>query len=68
MAKATIKTEFVKRERMKYYRTLLDELCDVESGLSNKEIEFIDSLCDWDGCFTVPQVEWLEKIWEEHLG
>ena len=61
-------TEFVNKTRMRYYRDLVDELCDVESGLSKTEIEFVDKLCDWDGCFTAPQAKWLEEIWEEHLG
>jgi len=46
------------------YRDMLDEVCDAESGLSSREIEFIQSLTEWDGAFTDPQKDWLQKIYD----
>lgn len=57
-------SEQVPISSMNNYRDMLEELFEVEHGLTNREIEFLDSLNDWDGCFTVPQAEWLNKIYE----
>lgn len=57
--------EFVSITAMPQYKDLLDELFDVESGLSNKEIDFMDSLNDWDGAFTEKQAEYLISIHEK---
>lgn len=32
--------------------------------MDEKEIDFLDSLADWDGRFTLKQAEWLERIFE----
>ena len=57
-------SERVVISEMDNYRDMLEELFAVEHGLSNGEIEFLDSLNNWDGCFTVPQAKWLQKIYE----
>jgi len=57
-------SERVPISEMNNFRDMLEELLAVEHGLTNKEIDFLDSLNDWEGCFTVPQANWLEKIYE----
>jgi len=56
--------EFVKATEMPQYRDLLQELLDLEDGLRDWEVEFIDSLSNWKSTFTKKQVETLEKIYE----
>ena len=57
-------SERVPISEMDNFRDMLEELLAVEHGLTNKEIDFLDSLNDWEGCFTVPQANWLKKIYE----
>jgi len=45
---------------------MLDELCEVESGLSEWEIRFIQDLLDWDGRLTVDQFKKLEEVYGRH--
>lgn len=47
------------------YRGMLDELFEVEDGLSSREISFLENLTEWDGAFTKPQAEWLQKIYDK---
>lgn len=54
-------------ENMDYYRSLLDELLAMESGLTGWEVDFIDDLSRWDGAFTEKQAETLEKIYERRI-
>ena len=49
------------------YRNMVDELCDVETGLSAAEIQFVDSLVEWDGSYTPRQKAWLQKIYDRVL-
>lgn len=51
-------------ESMGYYRSLLDELLALESGLTEWEVDFVDDLSRWEGAFTEKQAETLEKIYE----
>lgn len=60
--------EFVSADEMERLRDILDDLLDVESGLTNKEVDFIENLTHWDGCFTTSQAKYLEKIYERRLG
>lgn len=46
-------------------REMLQDLLDLEEGLSDWEVNFIDSLDNWKGKFTPKQIEILEKIWKE---
>ncbi len=46
------------------YRGMLLEVCDMESGLTGWEIDFIDSLCEWKGTFTNAQAEKLQQIYD----
>ena len=57
--------EFVKVSEMENYRGMLDELLEVESGLSSWECDFLDTLANWEGCFTIPQSETLQKIYDK---
>jgi len=49
-------------------RELLEEVCDVESGLTVWEVDFIESLCEWEGFFTDPQAAALRKIHARVVG
>lgn len=44
-------------------REMLKELLDVDEGLSDKEIGFLDSLTSWIGKFTDNQADWLVNIY-----
>lgn len=55
-------------EQMKNYRDMVRELLDVESGLTGREIEFLDSLNEWEGNFSVGQVGWLDRIYTRIFG
>ena len=57
-------SEQVPISEMDNYRDMLEELLAVEHGLTNNQIDFLDSINNWEGCFTVPQAEYLEKIYE----
>jgi len=51
------------------YRKKLQELLDLDEGLFDGELEFICYLDEeWEGCFTLPQANWLNKIYERLLG
>lgn len=52
----------VKPQDMDYYRELLAELIDRDSGLSEWEVDFVESLSHWDGDFTEKQAKTLEGI------
>lgn len=54
-------------EQMSNYRDMLRELLDLEHGLTDKEICFLDSLHNWQGAFTWKQIAWLEKIYQRLL-
>ncbi len=48
-----------------YYRELLDELLEVDSGLFDDEVEFIDSITSWadgDMSFIPSDAEKIERI------
>jgi len=48
---------------------LVDALCDIEEGLSEWEVEFVDSLSKWMddvGELTGPQRRKAEQIWSKH--
>jgi len=62
------KKDFVDLGSMHELREKVLELLDVESGLTNWEIDFIDSLQNWSGCFTVGQAKRLEKIHDRIIG
>ena len=55
----------ITEDRHNTIRDMIDELCNLESGLTNWEMDFIDSLCDWDGRFTEKQADKLEAIYEK---
>ena len=47
---------------------MLKELLDVEEGLTDWEINFIESLERWEGNFTPAQAAALEKAWNKHFN
>ena len=59
--------KFVSETEMKTLRGMLKELLEVEEGLLDSEIDFIESLNNWDGTFTVGQAEYLEKIYKRRM-
>ena len=56
--------EFVDEGEMKDYRNMLEELLDISEGLYDNEIDFLEDLTKWEGCFTERQAAWLEKIYK----
>jgi hypothetical protein len=58
---------FVDESKMPELRKILVELLDLDAGLSQWEIDFLDSLNNWVGKFTENQAERLEKISERLL-
>lgn len=58
--------EFITRRQTERAEAMLDELCEVESGLSEWEIRFIQDLLDWDGRLTVDQFKKLEEVYGRH--
>ena len=50
---------------MQDLQKMLQELLDAEEGLMNREIEFLDSLNQWEGQFTPKQTAWLKRIWNK---
>ena len=60
--------DFVPLKDMQRYLNMLGDLLLLEKGLYEGEIEFIDGLPNWEGCFTEPQAIWLEKIWDRLCG
>lgn len=57
--------EFVDIEMMPQLKDLLEELLSVEEGLTKWQVEFIESLYNWDGRFTVAQADQLNKVYEQ---
>jgi hypothetical protein len=54
-------------QEMREYRDMVQELLDVESGLTAWEIDFLDSLHEWQGDFTPKQTETLQKIYDRRM-
>ena len=54
--------------RYEQQQYMLQELLDLDEGMTNKEMDFLDSLCEWEGDFTDNQFAWLESIWNRLLG
>lgn len=58
-------SEYVKATAMENYLGMLEELLNLESSLSSWEMDFIESLNNWDGAFTEKQAETLTKIYDK---
>jgi len=59
-----------KRVNQKQQERCLDQLEDLDnlqSGLSNRQLDFMQSLHDWNGLFTFDQAAYLDRIWEQHM-
>ena len=61
-------TNFVLPDETKCVRDMLKELLDLERGLSDWEINFIESVNEWEGNFTQRQSETIVRIWGKLLG
>jgi len=51
-------------EDMKECQGMLAELLEKDSGIYAKELEFLESLKDWNSNFSEKQAEWLERIYK----
>jgi hypothetical protein len=51
----------------KEYREMLRNLLDLDEGLTNWEITFLDDMNRWQGDFREKQAETIEKIWNKHF-
>ena len=60
-------SDFIKATEMPYYREILDDLCNLSEGLTKWEVDFIEKLSDWEGCFTEPQAETLQKVYDRRI-
>jgi len=49
-------------------REMVSELCDVESGLTPWECDFISDMYDWKGIYRVKQETAIVKIYNKVLG
>jgi hypothetical protein len=56
--------DFLDEDETEELREMVKELLDVDEGLSSKEIDFLESLNNWEGNFTVRQGEWIERIYK----
>lgn len=45
-------------------REMVSELCEVEEGLSNWEVDFVDSVSEWSGDYTEKQSATIVKLYE----
>jgi len=57
-------SQFVITEEMPGLRDILNELLELDVGLSDFEVDFIESLSHWEGCFTRKQAVTIEKIYK----
>ena len=51
-------------EEQMYARNCLQELLDLDEGLTRWEVDFIESLSNWSNDFTPKQIETIYKIYE----
>ncbi len=56
--------DFVDAHEMEELLEMRSELLDLTCGLSDGEVDFLDDLDDWDGCYTISQAGWLRQIHE----
>lgn len=57
---------FIEQTEYDYYHELLEELCELDHGLNGWELDFIESLSDWDGLYTDTQANKLQEIYDRH--
>lgn len=56
-------TDFVLPDETGCVRGMIKELLDLEDGLSDWEIDFLESVDNWTGNFTQKQSETIVKMW-----
>lgn len=49
-------------------KLMIKELCEVEEGLTDREVEFIEDMSKRDSRYEVSerQLKWLEDLWKKH--
>jgi len=55
---------FVPIKEMDELHEILDELLEVEHGLTEWEVDFIEALSKWEACFTMKQAGTLRSIYK----
>jgi len=65
MEKGQEMNERVEAAYMPQYRDMLQELLNLDDGLSSWECDFVESLSHWDGAFTESQAATLEKLYDK---
>lgn len=60
-------SNFIEDKEMPILRGMIIELLEVEHGLTDWEIEFLENLNQWKGNLTVNQADRLEKIYKKVL-
>lgn len=55
---------FTRSERLV---SMVQELLNVEDGLSDREIKFLDDICERES-FSDKQGDWIELVWNRVLG
>jgi hypothetical protein len=55
----------IQPDNQRELRQMLDDLLALDEGLTNWEMDFIDSLHNWKGCFTEKQADRLSAIWNK---
>ena len=59
-------TNYIDASEQDRYEEMRDEVAEVTHGLTVWEMDFIESLYEWDGLYTMQQAEKLEEIFERH--
>lgn len=58
--------EYIEADEMERYDEMRDELAELPSGLTAWELDFLETMFDVNGLYTVGQAKKIEEIWEQH--
>lgn len=53
------------QDEQQQLRCMIDELCDLDEGLSSWEVNFVESMSHWVGRFTQLQADKIRSLYEE---
>ena len=59
--------ESASKEKDEEARWKLEELLNIDSGIDEWDLDFIESLSHWDGMFTVKQADKIIEKWGKYL-
>lgn len=59
--------DFVEAEDMSELRSIHEDLLELADGLTSSNIDFLESLEEWEGSFTVGQADYLQSLQEKLL-